>query len=113
MLPKIHRLRLDKDFKIIFRQSRQGQSGQLILRWAPSGKLFSRFGIVVSAKAAKKAVERNRLRRRIGEMLRSHLAEIKQGFDIIFIAKAGLTNLNYRELEKIAVELLRKAGVLN
>lgn len=113
MLPKIHRLRLDKDFKIIFRQSRQMQSGQLVLRWAPGSKLFSRFGIVVSTKVAKKAVERNRLRRRIGEILRHHWPEIKQGFDIILIAKIGLTNLNYRELEKIVIELLKKAAILH
>jgi ribonuclease P protein component len=80
-----------------------------VLRTHPNGLEHNRFGFVTSKKVGK-AVVRNRTRRRLQESLR--LAAIEPGWDIVLSAKSKAAEADYHELNRAAVELLARAGIL-
>lgn len=65
----------------------------------------SQFGFIVSKKISKKAVDRNRIRRILAEQVRKMIGEIKSGYDVAFLAKAGCLEKKPEEL----TEEVRKA----
>jgi ribonuclease P protein component len=66
----------------------------------------SRFGISVK-KALGGAVVRNRIRRRIREILRRNRTEIPTGWDIVIHPKAAVARAEFAPLEAELVRLLR------
>lgn len=70
-------------------------------------KRFSRVAVVVSKKVAKKAVQRNFLRRRLYSLIRPYIAQFQRNYDLIIIVhSAELGQVNFTELEtKIVAEL--------
>lgn len=111
MLSGINRLSKQKDFERIFSRGKECRNDWLVIKLLIKQQPFSRFGLVISAKVAKKAVRRNRLRRQIRAILYQHLAEIKPGLDVVLIVRPRLLELDYRQLEKIIMDLFKKAGV--
>lgn len=111
MLPRVNRLNKQKDFDHIFERGKTKQDGFLVIRFLPNHQKFSRFGLIVSARVAKKAVARNRLRRQLSEVLRLNLSNIKQGFDIVLVAKIKALDIQYRELEETLLDLLKKSNL--
>lgn len=109
MLSRTNRLSKQKDFEKIFRQGKEYRVDGLTIKSLARQQSFSRFGLVISTKVAKKAVARNRLRRQIRAILRAHLTDIKPGFDVVLIAKPSLLDLSYQELEETIVDLFKKA----
>lgn len=72
-----------------------------------------RAAVVVSRKVHKSAVVRNRIRRRVYEILRRHEAEIRQPFDIVVtIFSEEVATMDAGVLEAAAVDVLSKAGIL-
>ena len=69
----------------------------------PNGLNVSRFGWSIK-KALGTAVRRNRIRRRLREVLRLHLQEITPGWDIVIHPRSSVATANFSEL---ASELLR------
>lgn len=66
-----------------------------------------RLGITVSKKRARLAVERNRIKRVMRESFRIEQHKLT-GFDIIVIAKPGITNLDNAALRELMNYLWRK-----
>ncbi len=65
----------------------------------PNGLTHPRLGMAVSRKVSKKAVVRNRLKRRIREVFRHHRHRLP-AMDIVVVARPGATELDYRTLER-------------
>lgn len=71
-------------------------AGKLIFLKAQKNNLdVSRFGFVVSSKISKKAVIRNKIKRRLREVVK----DFKKGFDIIIIVKPEIINKTYQEIK--------------
>lgn len=70
----------------------------------------SRFGITVGAKVGK-AVQRNRVRRRLREAYRIHERQMIPGWDIVVVARMRAVSAPYAELERELLGLLQKIGV--
>ena len=109
MLPKACRIRLKRDFERIF-DFRRSVSGRFVrFACAPAGlpkQSISRFGIVTSAKVSKRAVVRNRLRRRVRVAIAEALPFLKPPLDIVIIcqpAAAKCTADEFREDIRIAL----------
>jgi len=60
------------------------------LKVAPSNHPLPRIGFIVSSKIAKRAVDRNLLKRRLRQALYPHLKNLKPQHNLIFLAKHPL-----------------------
>lgn len=72
-----------------------------------------RCAVVVSKKVSKSAVTRNRIRRRIYEIVRRHSPTITEPYDIVItVFHEQLATMPAEGLERLIVAQLRQAGVL-
>jgi ribonuclease P protein component len=110
MLPGPHRLRLKADFERVYRSGRSWALPLAALHVAPRPG-GARVGVVVSKKVGK-AVQRNRVRRRLREIVRAKLPGWKEGFDAVVVARAGAAGAEFRELAESLEELARRAHLV-
>ena len=71
-------------------------------RTSPSDEL--KISVVVSKKSYARAVDRNKLKRRVRAIVSKHLKRISSGHLIIFVKKGAL-KISFKELEKSVLEL--------
>jgi ribonuclease P protein component len=112
MLIKRNRLCKKKDFERVLKKGKGLKEDFLILKMAKNNLSQSRFGFIVGTKISKKAVLRNKLKRRLRELVRGKIEKIKKGFDIIFITQPGLENRDFWELEEILNKIFSRAKLL-
>lgn len=73
-----------------------------------------RFSVVISSKTVKRAVGRNKIKRRLRAVIYKHLAELIPGrATIIWVKSAELATRPFPQVETEVVELLEKARLLN
>ncbi len=113
MLKKKNRLKRKKDFGIVFKKGKGVKEGFLFLKHVSNGLEDSRCGIVVSRKVSKKATVRNRIKRRLRDVVAQKLREIKKGKDFVLVALPGLEAESFCEIEEMINRLLRKAKIIN
>ena len=82
----------------------------IVIKALPNELEFSRYGFSV-AKEIGKAVVRNRVRRLLKEI--ASLANIKPGWDIVFIARPTAAAADYHQLKKSMEKLLLRAHLTN
>ena len=109
MLPKENRLKKKKDFDRVSTGGRQVPGNFLILKFQSNDLALSRIGFVVSKKVSKKAVLRNKLKRRLREAVNSELARLRPGFDLVFFAKREIQEKEFSDIEQMVKHLLEKA----
>jgi len=107
MLSQKNRLKKEKDFEAVFKQGRSFKQGQLVLRARNNKLKSSRFGFVVNKKFSKKAVERNKIKRRLREIIKTRISKIKKPSDAIIIVMPKMNN-DFQELEKTIDKLFKK-----
>lgn len=112
MLAKEFRIKFKKDFDNILKSRNKFFSNNFSLRFSQNNQDVSKFSIVVSAKISKKAVIRNQLRRRIFEILRLEMSNIKPGYSVMIFPKLGALLLDYQTLEQEIFYLLNKSRLL-
>ncbi len=113
MLPRLNRLKKGKDFKLIITQGKVIKENFLFFKKIENDLGYSRIGFIVSQKISKKAVVRNKIKRRLREIIRLKLPIIKPGYDFVFFAKKGIENKKFPELKKTVENLIRKARLIN
>lgn len=112
MLAKKNRLKKRKDFESVFRKGKGFKENFLVLKKSRNNLDFSRFGFIVGGKVSKKATVRNKIKRRLRELVQTKLPKIKKGFDFILIAKEGLANKDFKEMEETIDKLFNKAKII-
>jgi len=70
----------------------------------------TRFGVIISKKISKKAVERNKIKRRLMEVLGKNRKKFGKGKRILFLAKKEILGVKPKEIE---VELKKVFGWKN
>ena len=119
MLPKKNRLQKKKDFEKVFAQGKGFRQDLLFLKAVKNDSETLRFGLVVSKKISKSAVKRNKVKRRLREIIRSQLqnypsfeaGQKNKGLDIVIVSLPGIEQKNYQEIEEAAQKLFTKAGI--
>lgn len=111
MLPKENRLKKNKDFEMVFKKGKGFSQNFLFLKFIKNNLKVTRFGFVVSKKVSKKAVIRNRIKRRLREIVRKKIAEIEKGRDIIIIVIPDI-NSDFKALRDAVDKIFVKAGIL-
>lgn len=112
MLPKQNRLTKNKEFENVFKNGGTFFTKILGIKYMENGFGLTRFGIIIGNKISKKAVARNKIKRRIREILRLNFDKIIEGYDIVILARTGIAEIEYDELEKNIEYALRKARLL-
>jgi ribonuclease P protein component len=94
------------EFEAVYRSGGRRSSGQFVVFYRANGGLRSRFGTSVK-KALGGAVVRNRIRRRIREILRRNNSEISPGWDIVIHPRHAMTRATFASIEAELLGLLR------
>ena len=81
-----------------------------MLRAVPNALPYTRFGFVVGRRVAKKAVDRNRIKRRLREIVR-RLA-VRQGWDQLLIARRGSVDADFQAIHTAVLDLERQLQLL-
>jgi len=107
------RLRKKKDFTSVF-QNGWGKSNEyFLIKIKPNKEKLDRFGLVVSRNVDSKIVTRNKLKRRMREVVRKILKEkLTQGYDIVIVAKKESKKATFQEIDRGIRDLLKKLGIL-
>ena len=115
MISRRHRFHGHNSLSFVYKQGKLVRAGQLALKYAPnSRRKIYRVAVVVSRKVSKSAVVRNRIRRRIYEVVRGADAAITVPYDLVFtVFSDQLAASPAAELQQQVLGELRKAGVLN
>ncbi len=108
-LKRALRLRKNGDFQRVRQQGRSIASRLLVLAWGPNDVGQLRVGFVVSKRISKYAVERNYVKRLLGEAVREFLPGLPPGMDVVFSAKAQARQAEKHLLEQDMRMLLHRA----
>ena len=112
MLLKKYLLSKKKDFERIFKEGKYYRQDFAYFKIAKNNLEISRFGFVVSLKISKKAVMRNKIRRRLSEIIRLRIQQIKPGLDIVILTQPEIAGKSYLEIEQALIILLERARIL-
>ena len=102
-------LKNKKDFDNVFKNGKGFSQGFLYLKIKKNNLNSSRFGFVVSNKFSKKAVIRNKIKRRLKEIIKSK--NIRKNIDAVIIVNPG-AETGFKELEQTITKLFKKAGII-
>lgn len=107
MLAKQTRLTKKRDFERIYRKGKTVKNDFLILKTAPNNLTINRFAFVVSQKISKKAIVRNKIKRRLRELTRLNADKMGVGCDFIFITLPGIEKKDFRQIKEIFENLIK------
>lgn len=114
MLNKINRLTKEKDFENLFKNGQAFHSQLFNLKIVRNKLNNTRFGFIISKKVSKKAVERNKIKRRLREVIRKEIEQIKNGYDAVIIVKNNqeVIKKEYLQIKNEVDNLIKKAKIL-
>ena len=95
MLKKPNRLTKTKDIDHVFKTGKSFFSKNIGIKTTDNKLGLNRITVVVSSKVSKKAVVRNKIKRRIRHIIRLELAKLITGKDIIFLTLPNIVNEDY------------------
>ena len=81
-----------------------------MLRAVPNALPYTRFGFVVGKRVAANAVDRNRIKRRLREIVR-HLT-VRGGWDQLLIARRSSAEADFQALRSVVLDLERRMDLL-
>jgi ribonuclease P protein component len=104
-------LKKNHEFRRLYNKGKSAVSPYFAIYCRKTGRAYSRLGITTGVKLGN-AVKRNRVRRRIRELYRTHEAQLLPGFDIVIVARTRAVFRRYAELERSFLQLTGKLGLL-
>ncbi len=96
-----------KDFKKVLKEGKSFRKDFLVLKVRPNLSEKVRFGVLVSKKLSKKAVLRNKIKRRLREITRANLEKLV-GLDLVFIPFPQIFNCDFWEIKQMAEKIFEK-----
>lgn len=110
--PAGRRLKLSREFARVRKEGKTVRGKFLLLGVLPTGETGSmRAGFVTSRKVGG-AVVRNRVRRRLREVVRRHQHEIAEGLWLVLVARPAAAQASSAELEREWLQLAWRGGAL-
>ncbi len=110
MLPKKRRIKKKKDFDDIFKKGKTIKNAFFIIKIKSNELSFSRFAFIAPSKIFKKATERNEIKRRVVEAIKS--VSVLDGYDVVVLIKEDVKRSSYKEIKNKMEEVLNKAELL-
>ena len=104
-------LKENYEFRRLYQKGASAVSPAMVLYCRKNRLGRNRLGLVSSTKLGH-AVVRNRCRRRLREVYRLRTPELKQGYDIILVARTRTAYAPWPELQKQFLKLCQKLDLL-
>ncbi len=111
MLKKENRLKKNRHFNYIYKKGEKVFGKHINLCFLKTKYKPFKVGFSVSNKIGKSTV-RNKVKRRLREAVRLNFDKIKSTHNLIFVAKDGIENLCYKDIESEVLFLLKKADLI-
>ena len=99
-------LKKNHEFRRLYQKGRSAAGGSMVLYCRTNRLGHNRLGLTASVKLGG-AVVRNRCRRRLREVYRLQSGRLRQGWDIILVARKRTAQAPWRELNDTFVRLCR------
>jgi ribonuclease P protein component len=112
MLPFKNRLKKEKEIERVLKEGETFKNNFFVLKKIENDLPDSRFCLSVPKHVLKKVVDRNKLKRRMREIIRENLPKIKGGFDVLIIALPLAKDLDFKGLKESLNKVLREAKIL-
>jgi ribonuclease P protein component len=109
-VPPLEMLRRKADFDAIGRHGTVRSSRLLVLRSMRTPGSRTRVGLS-TPRTLGGAVQRNRVRRRLRDLLREQLSAREEGLDLLLIARSEAGSASYSELREALRSLLERSGI--
>lgn len=115
MINYTHRFHGRSSLRFVYQRGQAVRGNYLSLRYARNPRQRSyRVAVVVSRKVSKSAVVRNRIRRRLYELVRTRAGQIQEPFDLVFIVyDEAVATMEPAALKRLVAGQLQKAGVVS
>ena len=104
-------LNLNTQFRKLYQKGTSHVSPSVVMYAKRNGLSHNRLGITVSKKLGK-AVIRNRAKRRLREVFRQNLPNMKSGYDFVLVARGRTATVPYPKLVADFMTAATKTGVL-
>ena len=112
MLNKKFRFHSRGGVRYAYQKGKTIRSPKMSLVFVENTRGFTRMAVVVSKKVEKSAVKRNRIRRRIYEVLRLNIDKIPKKIDYVFVVfSRDIIKMDFNDLEKIVGDLVAEAKI--
>lgn len=114
MISRKHRFHGYGSLRFLYKNGRTVRGSLCSLKYVLNPKRETyRLAVVVSKKVNKSAVVRNRIRRRVYEVVRTHEDQIKQPYDIVFtVFHEQVAELEFGELQATIKTQLKQANII-
>lgn len=110
-LDKERRIKKNTEFRLVYKHGTFEVNRYCVIYKMPVAKKPTKMGFVTGKKVGG-AVQRNRARRLMKEVYRLHQHEIREGYHVVVVGRAPLSNATYAEAERSIMTLLRRSKLL-
>jgi ribonuclease P protein component len=100
-------LKNSRDFRRTIEGGQRKYLETIITYRLPNQEGKTRIGISVTKKTGGGSVERNRIKRRIRDVISKNTAFLPAGEDIVFVARPGIASAAYQQIEG---DIIRSCG---
>ena len=104
-------LKKNSDFRRLYARGKSAATPYLVLYCRKNRLEHNRAGYTVSTKLGH-AVVRNRVRRRLREIVRLNAPSVKPGYDLVLVARSRAVEAEYKKLERAYLTACQKLGLL-
>ena len=109
-MKKRFRVKKEKDFDAIFKKGASVANRKFVIYRLENNEQHFRVGLSVSKKLGN-AVMRNQIKRRIRHILIEHKNQLVENVDFVVIARKGVEILDYAEMEKNLLHVLKLSKI--
>jgi len=99
-----YRIKKNDEFEYIINNGKMFKNKLYVIYYIESKEKFSRFGIIVSKKVGD-AVKRNKIKRRIRDIIIKN--SIKSNYDYVIIVRKEVGDLSFNELKDGLLSLIK------
>jgi len=111
-LSRYQRITDSKVFRKAFDEARPQVGKFMVLRLANLERGGLRLGVVTSRRTFRRAVDRNRARRKLREAYRRRRAQFKPSADVVLVGRHKLLQASAQDVEEELLALAQRAGLM-
>ena len=105
-------LRKKEDFSSVYKKGKSVPDKYIVLFYKKNGLPYNRISFLASKKVGN-SVQRNRAKRLMKESYRHICSDIKEGYDIILIARNSINGRKFQDVYRSVGYAVKKGNLLN